>query len=166
MPFYCLSLDLKVLPLCISFFGILKVGFICLLVCWVFLFVFLSFVSMPFFLCCSSFGFQLAGFMVKPWIYCSFVVDLVINFNFRCMVFRVDSTACIYPLYNSCRLSEFLTVLSFAVRSSLNLSSPILSRFLWVYVILSVGGLGKAILNLINLHVMINGVIKSKGNIS
>ena len=62
---------------------------------------------------------------------------------------KMDLIAYIYPLYNSCRLSDLLIVFSFAVRSILNLSRSILSRFLWVLAILSVGGLGKTILNLI-----------------
>ena len=62
-------------------------------------------------------------------------------------IFRVDSIVCIYVLYNLCKLLECLVVVHFAVRSILNLSRSILSRFMRFMVILSIGGLGKAIMN-------------------
>ena len=78
-----------------------------------------------------------------------FLPFMVISLPSGACISSVDSISYIYPLHNSCGMSEILILSSFAVRSSLKLSTPILASFPLVVVIFSVGALGKAILNLI-----------------
>ena len=124
--------------LCYVFlFVILKVGLVCLIDLLVFSLFSWGLLLSHFYSAALPLDFR----WWAAWSNYGFILPFVaILLTSGTWISRVDSIVSIYPLYNSCRLSEFLIVLNFAIRFILNFSRLMLSRFLWVMIIYSFFG--------------------------